>query len=132
MGSLSYLSGKLTCDTASLNSKIFDRSCCLRRQFLDAFAKLRNTTLSFVVCLSACPHATSRLRLDGFSLNLIFLYFFENLSGKLKFHLNLTIITDTLHEDQYTFLIIFGLFLLIMRNVSDKLCRETRNTFCVQ
>jgi len=31
--------------------------------------------------------------------------FFEDLSRKLKFHLNLTRITGTLHEDQYTFLI---------------------------
>jgi len=30
----------------------------------------------------------------------------------------------TSHEDQYTFLIISRLILLIMRNVSDKNCRE--------
>jgi hypothetical protein len=30
--------------------------------------------------------------------------FFEDLLRKLKFHINLTRITDTLHEDQYTFL----------------------------
>jgi len=34
----------------------------------------------------------------------------------------------TLHEDQYTFLIICHSFLLRMRNVSDKSCREYQNT----
>jgi hypothetical protein len=37
----------------------------------------------------------------------------------------------TLHDDQYTFLIIAGSFLFKMRNLSDKTCREikTRNNF---
>jgi len=34
----------------------------------------------------------------------------------------------TLHLDQYTFLIISRSFLLRMRNVSDKRCRENQNT----
>jgi len=34
----------------------------------------------------------------------------------------------TLHEDQYTFFIISRSFLLRMRNVSDKSCREDQNT----
>jgi len=37
-----------------------------------------------------CLHETTRLQLDEFSCNLISAYFFENLSGKLKFHYNLT------------------------------------------
>ena len=53
--------------------------------------------------------------------------FFENLSGKLKYHLNLTRITGTLHEDQYTFSIISHSVVLRMRNVSDKGCRENQN-----
>jgi hypothetical protein len=32
------------------------------------------------------------------------------------------------HEDQYTFLILYRSFILRMRNVSDKSCRENRNT----
>jgi hypothetical protein len=36
--------------------------------------------------------------------------------------------TCTLHEDQYTFLIISRSVLLRMRNVSDKSCRENQNT----
>jgi len=44
-----------------------------RTHFLSAFAKLRKATISFVmslrpsVCLSVCPHGTTRLPLDGFS-----------------------------------------------------------------
>jgi len=42
--------------------------------FLDAFAKLRKATISFVIPVgpSICPHGTNRLSLDGFSLNLVF------------------------------------------------------------
>jgi hypothetical protein len=36
---------------------------------------------------------------------MIFEYFFKDLSRKLKYYSNLTRITGTLHEDQYTFLI---------------------------
>jgi hypothetical protein len=43
-------------------------------QFLGAFAKFRKATISVVmsVCLSVPRHGTTRLPLDGFSLNLIF------------------------------------------------------------
>jgi len=37
--------------------------------------------------------------------------------------------TGTLHEDQYTFLIISRSVLLVMRNISDKICRENQNTY---
>jgi len=57
-----------------------------------------------------------------------FSVFFANLSRKFEFHLNLTRITGTLYVVQYTFLIISRSFLLRMRNVSDKSCRENRNT----
>jgi len=43
----------------------------------------------------------------------------------------MTQITVTLHEDQYTFLIISRSVLLRMRNVSDKSCRENQNTHFV-
>jgi len=35
---------------------------------------------------------------------------------------------STLHEDQYTFMIVSLSALLRMRNVSDKSCRENQNT----
>jgi len=54
--------------------------------------------------------------------------FFENMSRKFKFHLYLTRITGTLHEDQCTFLIASRSDLLRMRNFSDKSCRENQNT----
>ena len=38
------------------------------------------------------------------------------------------IITGTLYEEHYKFLIISRSVLLRMRNVSDKLCRENKNT----
>jgi hypothetical protein len=43
----------------------------------------------------------------------------------------MTKVTDTLHEDEYTFLIISRSVLLRMRNVSDKLCRENQNKYFV-
>jgi hypothetical protein len=67
------------------------------------------------------------------------LLLFENLSRKFKFHSNLTGITDTLHEDQYTLTIISRSVLLRMKNVSEKCCGEnqlaigerSRRPFCV-
>ena len=46
----------------------------------------------------------------------------------LKFHENRTRIMSTLQEDQYTFLVIFRLAFLRMRNVSHKRCRGNKNT----
>jgi len=53
--------------------------------------------------------------------------FFENLSRKFRFHYNRTRITGTLREDQYASLIISCSFLPIMRNISNKSCRENQN-----
>jgi len=47
---------------------------------------------------------------------------------KIQVWLNLTRITDTLHEDQYRFMIIPILVLLRVRNVSEKSCRGNHNT----
>jgi len=41
--------------------------------FLGAFAKLRKATINFV--MSVRPHGTTRLPLDGFSLNFILVDF---------------------------------------------------------
>jgi len=40
--------------------------------------------------------------------------------------------TGSLHTDQHTFLVIFRSFLLRIRNVPDKSCRENQNTFYIQ
>jgi hypothetical protein len=53
--------------------------------------------------------------------------FFENLTN-FKFHLNMTRITSTLHEDQNTFIITSRKFLLTMKNVSHSNCWENQNT----
>ena len=39
---------------------------------------------------------------------------------------------NTVHEDRYIFLIISRSVLLRMRNVTDKICRENKDTFYVQ
>jgi len=46
---------------------------------------------------------------------------------KIRFHYNLTPMTDTLPEDQYKFLIISLSVLLRMRNISDTRCRGNQN-----
>jgi hypothetical protein len=76
-------------------------------EFFSAFAKLRKTTVSFVmfVCLSVLPHGT---------LASHWMYLSENLCIKIfrKIHrvnssfISLTRITVTLHEDLFIFMII--------------------------
>ena len=51
----------------------------------------------------------------------------EKLSTKFKFHWNRTRITDTIHEDRYTYFIISRSVLLRLRNVLDKHCRGSQN-----
>ena len=101
-----------------------------REHILGALAKLRTTTISFArsVCPSVCPHGTTRLQLDGFSRNLIFEYFFRKSLKKIEDWLTLNKnITGPLHEEEYTFLIT-SRSVLRMKNVSDKICREIKNT----
>jgi len=57
-----------------------------------------------------------------------YLSIFRTSAEKIKFRENLTRITGTLHEELCTFMIISRRILLRMRNVSDKSCRENRNT----
>jgi len=52
------------------------------------------------------------------------LYFAENCRKKFNCHQHLTRIKVTLLEDQYTCLFISRAFLLRIRNVSNKCCRE--------
>ena len=55
--------------------------------------------------------------------------FFRNVSRKFKFYCNLSIITGTIHEDQFTFMIIYRWILIRIRNISDK-CRENQHISC--
>ena len=77
-------------------------------------------------CQSACPHGITRFLMDGFSWNFIFEYFFENLSRNFKFLYNLSRITGTLYEDQYTFFIISCHILLRMKNVAEKVVEKIK------
>jgi len=56
----------------------------------------------------------------------------KNVSREFKFHQNLTRKTGTLHEVQRKFFTISRLFLLKIRNVSVKICRENQNTDLMQ
>jgi len=59
--------------------------------FLDAFAKLRKSTSSFVMsanCL-VCPHGTTQLPRDGFSRNFLFeIFFWKICCNKSSFKVN--------------------------------------------
>jgi hypothetical protein len=104
--------------------------CGQKLEFLGAFAKLRKATVNFVtpVRLSVRPRGATRLPLVGFSLNLIFKYFLENLLRKFKFSLQSDKNNMCLYEGQYTFLIISRWILLRNRNVSEKTCRANQCT----
>jgi hypothetical protein len=53
--------------------------------------------------------------------------FFENLCRKFKFYYNWTINTDTLHENQYIFFVIFPSVFNRKKNDSDEICRENHS-----
>ena len=52
----------------------------------------------------------------------------ENLPRKFKFYENLTRTANTFHTNPCTFMITFSLLLLRMRNVSDRIYIENRDT----
>jgi len=62
---------------------------------------------------------------------ILYLRIFRNSFEKIQVLLQSDKITGTLHEDRYTFLIIYRSFLLRMENVSHKSCRENQNTHFV-
>jgi hypothetical protein len=80
-------------------------------------------------CLSVLPsvrpHETSRLQLDGFSWNCMFVEFFENPRRKLNFYGN---------NGYFTWRHIFLTYLSQLfteRNFLDRRCRENQNTHFV-
>jgi len=95
---------------------------------LEAFTKSRKATVSFglSLCPSVCPHGKTRLSLDGFSSNLIFEYFFLNLSRKFKFHQNITKTMGTLHEDQHTVSSYHTLFFLQWKSFQEKIKKKIK------
>ena len=97
--------------------------------FLGTFAKSRKATTNFV-CLSVRIEQLGSQWPDFHEIG--YLSIFRKSVVKIRVSLNLTRITSTLHEDKYTILIISRSVLLRMRNVSNKRCRENRNTFYVR
>ena len=61
------------------------KHCKLTVKLKVALFSLGGKRLLASSCLSVCPHGTTRLPLDGFSWNLIFEDFFQNMSIKFKF-----------------------------------------------
>ena len=94
--------------------------------FLVTFTESRKATISLIMPArpSAWNNSAPTWRIF---MKFDIWVFFGNLSRKFKFHQNLTRITGTLHEDWYTYMIIYRSFLLRMRNVSDKIWRENQN-----
>jgi hypothetical protein len=83
------------------------------------------------VCLSVCPSVRAeQLGSHWVDFNEIsYLCILRKICRKQrKIHKNLSIITGTLHEDQYTFFVISRSFLLTMRNVSNRSYIENQNT----
>ena len=62
---------------------------------------------------------------------ILYLSILKKTAGKNKVPLKSDKNNGTVHEDQYTFLIVSRLVLLRLRNVSDKSCRENQ-TYCVR
>ena len=79
--------------------------------------------------MSVCPSSWNNSTPTGRILMKLAIWaFLEYLLRKFKFNQNPTRITDTLHENVFTFMTISRWILLRMRNVLDKSCRENQNT----
>jgi hypothetical protein len=95
--------------------------------FSGAFAKLRKATVSFVlVCLSARMQHLGSHWTDFHEIS--YLSIFRKSVENVQVALSLAGVTGTLHEDQYTFLIISRTVILRIRNVSHKIFTENQNT----
>jgi len=101
-------------------------------QISGAFTKLRKVTTG--VATSAYPSVRPSVRMEQLGPHwtdfheILYLRIFRNSAKKIKVCLNLIRITVTLHEDQYSFLIISLRILLEIRNISDKISTENQNT----
>jgi len=87
--------------------------------------------------MSFCPsvHPSIRMELSSHCTDfhkILYLNIIRKPVGKVETPLKFDKTTGTLHEDQYTFMIISQWILRRMRNVSDKSCRENQNVFYVQ
>ena len=99
-----------------------------------ALVKLRKATIRFVrsVRLSVHPHGTTRLTLDGFSWNVIFVDFSKIcLQNSSLIKIGQEFLLLYVQTYRYTYFITFRYFLLRMRNISDRYWRETQHTHFV-
>jgi len=91
--------------------------------FFGAFAKLRKVTNSFVMSVRPLPwNNTAPSRRIFMKLDIW--VFFDNMSPKFDFPWNRTRITGSLHDDQYTYLIVSRSVIFRVRNVSVKFYTE--------
>jgi hypothetical protein len=91
---------------------------------------LTSPNMSVCLCLSVHPHAITRCPLEGFSWNLIFEDFrksVQKIQFSIKFEANnWYLIYRHLYIDDN-----ISRILIVMKNVSDKGCRENQNTHFV-
>jgi hypothetical protein len=85
---VSQIGTKLVCAASWRIQWTLNKEVVLLPLSWGAFAKLRKTTVSFVISVrpSVCPHGRTRLPQDGFWWNLIFEFFFENLLRRFRFY----------------------------------------------
>jgi hypothetical protein len=98
-------------------------------RFLGALAKLQEETFCFVMSVypSVRPSSWNNIALTGrVFMKFDIWVFFTNLLKYFKFLYYRTRTKGTLHEDQYTFLIISRSVHLRMRNVSDKVVQKIK------
>ena len=88
--------------------------------------KMRRATVSSVMAcrLSVRPHGKTRVSLHGFLWNLVYINFFRKSIEKVNVWLKSDKNNGTLLKGLYTFMVISRSFLLRMRNILDKSCRE--------
>jgi hypothetical protein len=90
---------------------------------LDAFAKLRKLTISYV--MSVCPSAWNSTPTG----RIIYIMYFSKICWKkIQVSLKSNKNNGTLHDDLCTFMIISAWILLRVRKVSDKNCKQNQNT----
>jgi hypothetical protein len=95
--------------------------------FLCVFPKLPKVSINFFmfICLSAWNNSLpTGLMFMKFSSCV----FFKILSRKSKFKLNRRRITDTLHEDVGTIMIISHWILLRIKNICDRKCKQNEKS----
>ena len=112
-----------------INSDVVHRASEI--SFFGVFAKLRKATISVVVSvrLSIPVEQLDSHRTDFHGI--WYLNIFRKPFDKILFFLKSNNNNGTSHADQYTFFITSRSFLLRMRNVSYKSCRENQNTHFV-